>query len=123
MRRSLSTTRRLHLFLKAQGHCQACGWRLSPGTRWEVDHIIPVALGGSDHGDNLQVLCAACHGSKTATADAPALSKAKRMQARHLGAARSKTIIPGSRRSRFRKSLDGSVRRRARRDRVFIEDA
>ena len=115
MRRSLSTTQRLHLFLTAQGHCQACGWRLSPGTRWEVDHIIPLALGGSDQPDNLQVLCAACHGSKTATADAPALSKAKRMQARHLGAARSKAVIPGSRRSGFKKKVNGEVIRRSRR--------
>ncbi len=113
MRRSLSTTQRLHLFLKAQGHCQACGWRLSPGTRWEVDHIISVALGGSDRPENLQVLCAACHGSKTATADVPALSKAKRVQARHLGARRSEDIIAGSRRSGFKKKVNGQVVRRS----------
>ena len=112
MRRSLSTTQRLHLFLRAQGHCQACGWRLSPGTRWEVDHVIPLALGGSNRPDNLQVLCAPCHGSKTARRDAPMLGKVKRVQARHLGARRSTNIIPGSRRSGLKKKVNGQVVRR-----------
>jgi 5-methylcytosine-specific restriction protein A len=112
MRRSLSTTQRLALFLAAKGQCQACAWRLTPGTRWEVDHIIPVALGGSPHPDNLQVLCAACHGSKTSRRDTPALAKAKRVRARHLGATRPDTILPGSRRSPWKKRVDGRVERR-----------
>lgn len=28
---------------------------------WEVDHIIPVANGGTDHPANLRLLCRACH--------------------------------------------------------------
>jgi len=32
----------------------------------DVDHIIRRALGGSDNEDNLQPLCAECHGAKTA---------------------------------------------------------
>ena len=109
MRRKLSTTQRLALFLAAQGQCQACGWRLTPGQRWEVDHIVPMSLGGRHQADNLQVLCAACHGSKTNLHDRPVLSKAKRLQSRHLGAVRSRTTIPGSRRSKWRKRMDGTV--------------
>jgi 5-methylcytosine-specific restriction endonuclease McrA len=112
MRRTLSTTQRLALFLAAHGQCQACGWRLTPGTRWEIDHIVPLALGGRDEVANLQVLCKACHGSKTTRRDGPVLSKAKRMQARHLGAVQPRKVIPGSRRSRFRKGVDGRVSRR-----------
>jgi 5-methylcytosine-specific restriction protein A len=112
MRRSLSTTQRLALFLAAKGQCQACGWRLTPGTRWEIDHIIPAALGGSARSGNQQVLCAACHGSKTARRDRPALAKAKRVRARHLGATRPASIMPGSRRSPWRKRIDGRVERR-----------
>ena len=109
MRKNLSTTQRLTLFLAAQGHCQSCGWRLHPGTRWEVDHIIPVALGGTESPHNLQVLCKACHGAKTARRDAPALSKAKRMRARHLGASRPTKPMPGSRGSGYKKKVNGRV--------------
>jgi 5-methylcytosine-specific restriction protein A len=115
MRRALSTTQRLELYLTAKGHCQACGWRLMPGTRWEVDHIVPLALGGTDTPDNLQVLCSACHGSKTRERDLPALGKARRRQARHLGAVRARAVIPGSRRSRWKKRLDGRVEERVAR--------
>ena len=109
MRRTLSTTARLELFLAAGGACQICGWRLLPGTRWEVDHILPLSLGGRDETSNLQVLCAPCHGTKTRTIDRPALAKAERLRARHLGARRTRHVIPGSRGSRWRKRLDGRV--------------
>ena len=33
----------------------------------ELDHITPLAKGGSDTDDNLQPLCAACHTKKTRT--------------------------------------------------------
>ena len=32
---------------------------------WEVDHITPVSLGGSDDIGNLQLLCKECHKEKT----------------------------------------------------------
>lgn len=35
-----------------------------PGT--DVDHIIPVCLGGSDEDDNLALLCSWCHARKSA---------------------------------------------------------
>jgi 5-methylcytosine-specific restriction protein A len=114
MRRTLSTTERLALFLRARGTCQACGWRLTPGTRWEVDHILPRALGGRDSPENLQVLCRACHGGKTARQDLPALAKTRRLKARHLGATRPRAVLPGSRASRWRKRLDGRVEWRGR---------
>ena len=84
-RRSLSNRQRLATFLAAHGRCQRCMLHITPGKRWEVDHITPVALGGTDDPANLQVLCAPCHGTKTAKRDAPQLAKAKRIQARHVG--------------------------------------
>jgi hypothetical protein len=32
---------------------------------YEVDHIIPLYKGGTNHMDNLQALCRNCHGRKT----------------------------------------------------------
>lgn len=46
--------------------CQLClkqGWYVSATT---VDHIVAKAHGGTDHLNNLQSLCEACHKAKTA---------------------------------------------------------
>ena len=111
-RRSLSTRQRLAAFLAAHGRCQRCTLHITPGKRWEVDHITPVALGGTDDPANLQVLCAPCHGIKTAKRDAPQLAKAKRIQVRHLGAWRPAAPMRGSRASPWKRRLDGTVVKR-----------
>lgn len=43
--------------------CSAAGV-YTPAT--EVDHIVNLALGGGNGGDNLQSICKACHAAKTA---------------------------------------------------------
>ena len=108
-RRSLSTRERLDLFLAAAGQCQRCGWRLSPGTRWDVDHVIPLALGGRDEIDNLQVLCVPCHSGKTRERDVPAIAKTARIRARHLGARQTRRPLPGGRHTRWKRTIDGRV--------------
>jgi 5-methylcytosine-specific restriction enzyme A len=108
-RRSLSTRDRLALFLAAKGQCQACRWHLRPGTAWEVDHIIPLGLGGRDEVSNLQVLCVPCHSGKTRRRDVPAIAKSARARARHLGAVRSRRPMPCGKTSRWKKTIDGRV--------------
>jgi hypothetical protein len=115
-RRPLSTRGRLDLFLAAHGRCQRCSWSLTPGTRWEVDHVIALALGGRDDADNMQVLCSPCHGGKTRERDVPAIAKTARIRARHLGARTSRRPLPGGRRSRWKKTVDGRILERRRRD-------
>ena len=45
-----------------------CPWgeRTLPRDAADVDHTLPLADGGTDDEDNLQVLCKCCHGIKTA---------------------------------------------------------
>ena len=47
--------------------CQVCG--LPVGKGGHVDHIVPLAQGGTNSLDNLQTLCATCHSRKTAQQD------------------------------------------------------
>jgi 5-methylcytosine-specific restriction endonuclease McrA len=51
----------LILFEKQDGQCAACGCDL---VRYEIDHIDPLAKGGSNWPSNLQLLCAPCNRSK-----------------------------------------------------------
>ena len=111
-RRGVTTRHRLAAFLAAKGRCQRYGWVIHPGKRWELDHVMPLALGGRDEPSNWQVLCAACHSHKTRRTDIPAIAKATRVRAKHLGAWQPTRVIRGGRRSRWKRKIDGTVVRR-----------
>ena len=51
------------LYGKQEGICAGCQV-LFPFRNMTVDHIVPQARGGSDHFDNLQLLCNACNSTK-----------------------------------------------------------
>lgn len=81
MARTKVTTFRRGKVYDRDGHaCVRCGWkpadtgpfRVSPLTHrrvlcmLEIDHIVPVSLGGTNDIDNLQTLCSCCNASKGA---------------------------------------------------------
>lgn len=52
--------------LKRDGYrCQMCGVTAKDGATLEIDHITPVARGGTNDADNLQVLCRECNAGKS----------------------------------------------------------
>ena len=52
--------------LKRDGYrCQMCGATAKDGATLEIDHITPVAKGGTNDVDNLQVLCRDCNAGKS----------------------------------------------------------
>ncbi len=51
----------LELHRKQHGRCASCHKKL---VRYEVDHTLPVILGGSSNPANLQLLCIPCNRSK-----------------------------------------------------------
>ena len=108
-RRSLSTRARLDLFLQAQGRCAACTLPIAPGKGWDIDHIIPLALGGSDTPDNLQILCRSCHSTKTVKQDLPTIAKTERIRAKHTGSHRRRRPLPFGRKSNFKKKISGQI--------------
>jgi hypothetical protein len=58
--------------LRRDNHaCRYCG-KAAPETELRVDHVIPVALGGTDDPSNLVTACEPCNTGKTSTApDSP----------------------------------------------------
>ena len=64
------------LFGKQEGHCAGCRM-MFPFRNFEIDHVIPRAKGGSDHVDNLQLLCGACNRAKGTGTQAKLIAKLK----------------------------------------------
>ena len=60
-RKSISLRKRFLIFKRDDYRCRLCK---KSGVPIEVDHIVPVAQGGSDALDNLQTLCVPCNRGK-----------------------------------------------------------
>jgi 5-methylcytosine-specific restriction endonuclease McrA len=84
---------RLRIFLAHNGTCHVCGGKISVGEAWDLDHVIPLALYGEDEEHNLAPAHRkGCHGGKTAEQDVPAIARAKRLEAAHLGIKRPSSL-------------------------------
>lgn len=90
-RQSLSPMRRLRIFESANGVCSLCGLKIKAGDRWDVEHRIPLALGGADDETNLSPAHKACHVIKSVT-DFARIAKAKRTKIKHYGARKPSTF-------------------------------
>jgi 5-methylcytosine-specific restriction protein A len=103
-RRPLSPMRKLALFEAALGRCHICDMPIKGVSEpWDVEHKIPLALGGLDDAANMAPAHRACHAPKTAE-DVGRIAKAKRMKARHLGIKKR-----GWPKSKWRKKVSGEV--------------
>lgn len=59
-RKQFSPTERIKIYNKNRGRCAICG-KFVPYDNFTVDHIIPLAKGGTNVMDNLQVACSVCN--------------------------------------------------------------
>lgn len=64
-RKPLSKRTRFDIFKRDSFTCQYCG-NHPPSTTLEVDHIVPVAMGGLNDADNLVTACFDCNRGKAA---------------------------------------------------------
>lgn len=112
-RQRLTANRRVKIFEANEGICHLCEQKIQVGQPWDVSHMIPLELGGPDTEANMLVAHRSCHRAHTAAVDAPAIAKAKRIRAKHLGAQTpTRRPFPGSRASKFRRRMNGTVERR-----------
>ena len=69
-------THRHTLYGRQEGICTGCQV-MFPFRNMAVDHVIPQSKSGSDHLDNLQLLCAACNSMKGAQSQEAFIAKMK----------------------------------------------
>jgi 5-methylcytosine-specific restriction endonuclease McrA len=111
VRRRIPTRERLDIYNRHAGKCYLCGQAAQVNDLWDVEHIIPLEMGGDEEpgSKNLAPAHRRCHRVKTSL-DLMNIAKAKRRAANHLGAkAPSRSPLPGGRNSKWRKKLDGTV--------------
>lgn len=88
-RRSLSKKTRFQVLERDNFACRYCG-RGAPEHRIDVDHVVPVARGGSNDPANLVAACTSCNAGKaaslldTAAADRPGLAPLSSQTVRYL---------------------------------------
>ena len=112
-RRTWTPRRKLAVFETFEGRCHLCGLKID-GTRepWQLEHLIPLAMGGADDETNVAPAHVDCHARKT-TKDRAQIAKANRVRAKHNGAiAAPKATLPGSRGSKWKRKVSGAVVRR-----------
>ena len=114
-RRTWTPRRKLAVFEAHSGRCHLCHGKID-GTRepWELEHIIPLAMGGADDETNVAPAHVACHRAKT-TKDAGQIAKANRVRAKHKGSrvqlCHGLGLAPGKRNHIFANALPTPARR------------
>lgn len=112
-RRALTGKDRLRIFAAHNGICHLCLGKIDAKREaWEVSHDIPLEMGGADDDVNRKPAHARCHRLHTRTTDIPNIAKAKRRELRNMGAKRSANPMPGSRGTKWKRRMDGTVERR-----------
>lgn len=114
-RKKLTPRLRLQIWERDKGVCCLCGLRVD-GVRepWIVEHRIALELGGADEPGNMGVAHVHCADAKThgPNGDHARAAKAKRIKRKALGLEKSKSPLPGSKGSKWKRRMDGSVVRR-----------
>lgn len=100
---------RLRVFERHDGICHLSGRKIMPGDAWDLDHITALINGGEHRESNLAPALRDKHREKTA-ADVAEKARTARIRAKHLGIKpKSSRPMPGSRASKWKRKMDGSV--------------
>lgn len=99
---------RLRVFEAHGGVCALTGQKIRPGDEWDLDHKTALANGGEHRETNLHPVLRTAHREKT-KADVALKAKADRVRKKHLGIAKPKAALPGSRQSKWKRKVNGTV--------------
>jgi len=104
---------RLRVFKRYGGRCQCgCDRQIRPGERWDCEDTIAIINGGERRESNLKPWLSEHHKKKTKR-DVAEKSLVYRKAAAHVGIKlKQSRPMPGSRRSGFKRRMDGTVERR-----------
>lgn len=106
---------KLRIWAREGGRCWLTGRKIMPGDAYDWEHKIALALwAGKGHGNresNIAPALRAKHREKTKQ-DVAAKAKSDRVRKKHVGITKSKSPMPGSRASGWRRRMDGTVERR-----------
>ena len=101
---------KLRVFDAHKGVCHICTVKIS-GKAWDTDHVKALINEGENRESNLAPAHDACHTVKTAN-DVAEKSAIAASRKKFLGITKSKNPIPGSRGTKWRRRMDGTVERR-----------
>ena len=87
-RKNFTKAQRRAVGARQEGRCTKCSRPIA-----DIDHIVPLELGGAHTLDNFQGLCKPHHQIKTVD-DAKAIAKARRIRKRRDGTRRPRQKIP-----------------------------
>lgn len=79
------------------------------GVGFDFDHINLWANSRDSSLDNVAVVCRVCHKHKSTKHDTPLAAKTVAQQEKHLKIRTTRNPLPGSKRSAWRKKMDGSL--------------
>ena len=102
---------RLRILHRYMDRCARCGREVRPGTHFTCDHIIAIINGGQNRETNGQPLCDWCNAAKNAS-DVTDKRKVANVSKKAYGLKQSRNPIPGGRRTKWRRRMDGTVERR-----------
>jgi 5-methylcytosine-specific restriction enzyme A len=115
-RKKITTKERMEIFLREKGICHLCGQQIRPGEAWDISHPeTGLWAGGSDDRAILKPAHREkCHRDHTREESRQRATES-RVRAKFLGAYKAKgPPIPGSKRSRFKRKVNGEVSERKR---------
>jgi hypothetical protein len=91
--------------------CQETGRKIAAGEAWDCDHTIALINGGEHREGNLRPVLRAAHRAKTKD-DVALKAKTARVRKKHIGLAKAKCPLPGSKASRWKRKISGETVRR-----------
>lgn len=99
---------KLRVFNRYGGRCYLSGKLIRAGEPWELEHVLALTLGGEHRESNFAPVLKDPHKIKTAE-DRRKKKKSDRVRKKHFGMHEAKHPMPGGRKSREKKTIDGRV--------------